>query len=164
MIWKLKLRKKREGEKKKKRGFEDSMKAKAKLNLYEKRYEIIERLEMTTQDEEKGNVNVGAGNIAKVALIATQALGEIGDRYRISKKAAKGWKKLLGDYFDSQIHNGLSHPMTTELEGLVFEAFVNLMNRSVRREHTDVEFVLLPPEMFMSNYMQRAERTSTLEK
>lgn len=155
-------RKKKGATEKQKRSFEDSIKAKAKLNLLEKRYDQIESI--VFKDAQGNEITLPALELAKTQLIGSQALGEIGDRYRISKGASKGWKKLLGDYHDSYQENGPDHPMTKAVESLVFEAFVNLMNRSVRREHTDVEIVVLPPEMFMSDYMRRSERISTLEK
>jgi len=164
MSFVLKLRRKKKEAPAKRKTWEDAINAAGKRTMLETRYEENDRLNITTTDEKGNKVNVAAGEVAKSTFKTTQALGEIGDRYRISKKAAKGWKKLLGDYHDSEVNNGPKHPMTKALESLVFEARLNLVNRSLRREHTDVEIVIPPPGLLQSGYGYRAERTSTLEK
>jgi len=159
MVWKLKLRKKKE-DGKKKRGFEDSVKAKAKLNLLEKRYEIIQSLIASVTEGQEYD----ASKLLKAQIIATQGLGEVGDKNRPSNEALEGFQELLEFQMLDELDHGKDSEIT-KVDGVaLFGALANLYNRSLRREHTDVEIVMLPPEMFMSDYMRRSERVSTLER
>ena len=102
----------------------------------------------------------------KAQLIATQGLGEVGDRNRPSNEAVEGFQELLEFcMFDELEHGkGKDNDIAKVNATLLFGAFSNLLNRSIRREHINVEIVIIPPGMFMPGYAYRSERVSTLEK
>jgi len=139
--------------------FEDSLKAKAKLNLLEKRYEMIKSL-VTGKDEKN---DLGASVALKAQLIATQGFGEVGDNARPSNEAVEGFQELLEYAMLDELEYGKEDEITKTDTVAIFGALANLLNRSVRREHTNVEIVTMPPEMFMPNWLTRAGRESSLE-
>jgi len=152
----LKLRKKKEKEIKTTTSFEDSIKAKAKLNLLEKRYDYLLNL-ISDNNELKGLVD-----LLKLQVISTQGLGEVGDSARPSNEADEGIQELLEYYKMDILEYGKESEICRTDETLIIGALVNLINRSIRREHTNVEIVTVPPEMFMPGWMLRSSRESSL--
>ena len=158
MVWKLKLRKKKEdGEKKK--GLEESLKAKIKATQLQERYGMMKSLIASVTEGQEYD----ASKLLKAFTIATQGLGEVGDKNRPNNEALEGCQELLEFQMLDEIDHGKDSEVT-KVDGVaIIGAFYNLCNRSLRREHTDVEIVLLP-ELYGSDYARRSERTSTLEK
>jgi len=161
MSFLLKIRKKKPKEEKPKSTFEDSLRAKTKLNLLEKRYETMEGLVAGSDPDSE----LASSKVLKTQIVGTQGFGEIGDNNKPSNEALEGWQELLEltmlDELDYKQGGEETHKVNTTL---VFGALANLSNRSLRREHTNVEIVTVPPELFMPSWLMRSERTSTLEK
>ena len=154
----MKFRKKKET--KPTTSFEDSMKAKAKLNLLEKRYELI--LEMISEGADSEVLNSFL-SLAKLQVVATQGLGELGDSARPSNEAIEGFQELMEIYKMDLIDHGKDSEICKTDETAIMGALVNLWNRSIRKEHTNVEIVTFTPEMFMQGYLQRRGTVETLE-
>jgi len=125
--------------------FEDALKAKAKLNLFEKRQDMVQAIQVLLEGVD---VPAESAEFLKMQFLATQGLGEIGDKARPSKKSLQGLQRLYGKMLLSEEKYGVSHRLTRGLKVMVFQALCGLLNRSVRREHTNVEVVMPPPEMF----------------
>lgn len=139
--------------------FEEALKAKAKLSLFDIRQKIIENLEVKVPTDKNGEIKPAAIDFLKLQFIATQGLGEIGDKARPTKKALKGLQRLYGKYLLAEATYGTNHPLTKVYGALLFQAFTGLLNRSVRREHTNVEVVIPPAEMFLPYWMQPPQKT-----
>jgi len=155
----LKVKKKKDGEKKSTTSFEDSMKAKAKLNLLEERYNLVKSLVATDQQ----NVNeLNVSKILKLLTIGTQGLGEVGDKARPSNDAVEGFQELMEMAMLDELEYGNGNDIDKVNNTLLFGALTNLINRSIRREHTNVEIVTIPPEMFMPGWLLRSSRESSL--
>jgi len=155
-----KLKRKSDGEKEVKgRSFSDLMKAKARLNLYEKRLKMIQSLIAGAKENEELDVS----KLLKLQIIATQGLGEVGDTARIHNDAVEGLQELFEMAMLDELEYGKGNEINKVDSTLIFGALVNLLNRSIRREHTDVEIVDITDLLLsMSGYMQRAGRTSSL--
>jgi len=154
----IKIRKKKGDGTKKVSSFEDSIKAKAKLNLLEKRYQMIKSL---VGDEKLEGIN-SLLDVLKLQIIATQGLGEVGDKARPSNESVEGLQELIEMYNLDLITHGKDSEIAKLDEALILGSLVNLLNRSIRREHTNVEIVTVPPELYMPSWMWRAGRESSL--
>jgi len=163
MSFVLKLRKKKDKEKPK-LGFEDAIKAKARLNLLETRYELIKALTAENPNAKNGDdKELDSSKMAKLITVATQGFGEVGDKARPSNEAVEGYQELLEMCMLDELDYGKGNEIDKVNATLLAGASANLFNRSIRREHTNTEIVTIPPEMFMPGYMQRRGTVETLE-
>lgn len=162
------------GKKKEKRDatFEDAFKAKVKLDLYEDRKKIIKNIHDRVVMGKDGKPKLGQNGkpiltdsptlaMLKAQFLGSQAFGEIGDRVKITPKASMAFHKMVAMYRLKQQKYGEEN--CRALECMVLTGWFNMLNRSVRKEHTDVQ-IATPPPMFGSGYGFRSERISTLEK
>lgn len=135
MSFNLHLRKKKEKEpltSKHGMSIEQALKTRTKLQMYTERQDVVKGLQDQTESGP-------ATDFLKAQFLATQALGEIGDRARISPKAAAAWSKLLALYKNKLEKYGSD--TSKGLESMLFGAYANLLNRSVRHEDTSPEVV-----------------------
>lgn len=159
MIFKFKIGRKKEGTKIR-AGLEDALKAKAKLNLLEERFKLMRSL--VSKNPENQEEELSSIDVMKMLTIASQGFGEVGDNARPTNEAVEGIQELLEMTMLDELEYGKGNNIDKVNSALVFGAICNLLNRSIRREHTNVEVVTLPPEMFMPNWMLRAGRESSL--
>ena len=159
MVWKLTVRKKKE-DGKKKSGLEQSLKTKTKLTQVSERYAMMKALRAMLNPEEE----LEASKILKAQVIATQGLGEVGDKNRPSNVALEGYEELIQFHAMDEFAYGKDSEITKTDSIVLVGVLANFFNRCIRREHTDAEMLVLPPEFWMSDYTRRAGRESSLEK
>jgi len=88
----------------------------------------------------------GALELMKAEIAGTQGLGEVGDISRPSEEAIEGWQELIGFYHMYMKRHGPDYPLVKSIVTMLMEAYSNLSNRAIRREHTDARVILVPRE------------------
>lgn len=137
------IRTKKKKEKKPSFSFEDSVKADVKLRSLEKRYTERERKKLILNNGDEAI----ASQLAKIDHMATQAHGEIGDRWPITPRNEKAYARAQALLLHVEQKYGKDSAAFRAVQRRVFRASVHMDNRSIKREHTNVEIVSLPPAM-----------------
>lgn len=149
---------------KKKRGPGDVVKSAIRLKLYDRRQKAIEQLYWGTLDGEGKDAELKASQMLKIMYKASQAGGEMGERFALTKRSHNAWRWLLLKWAHSEAEYGEDHNMTKVLANLILGASVDMTNRAVKTKDTDVEIVSLPLEMLMGGRYRPASQIDDLTK
>lgn len=105
-----------------------------------------------------------AAKVLKMQLIATQGLAEMGDRARPSKKALRGWEKILEYYARDQENSGRDHPLTKLDRAIIIRAAARLFNASVMSYHTDINVFEAPQQNQYQSLSEMFNNPKVVEK
>jgi hypothetical protein len=100
----------------------------------------------------------------KMQVLATQGMAEIGDRARPSKKALRGWEKLIEYYARDQQRLGRDHPLVQLDRAKILRAAARLLNASTMSYHTDINVFEAQPSGYMQPLPEQLKTAQSTEK
>ena len=162
-VLRFRRKKRKEEEVKPSSRFEDSIKAKIRLNLLEERYAGIQSLKIENPNvKDEDDKELEASKVYRQLPIETQGFGEVGDSAKPSNQAVEGFQELLEMAVLDELEYGKDSEISKVNAALISGARFNINVRSMCSKHTNVNVVTIPPELFMPGWMSRASREESL--
>lgn len=133
----------------------DSIRAGVRNKLLEERFAAVDEIQFGELSEKDGKdvaIETEASTIMRQFFKATLAAGQIGEKYPISAKNFRAYKSLYALYLHYAVKFGNGHALVLQVKEYAWEAFMNMVNRSVKPGDVDVKIVDLPLEFLFGRF------------